>query len=256
MDLCENIPYNPPSKQESSSDTQSVDEWEQWYREHSKELAQGLDIEKDESPPASHQAQWKCFGCQRCVRCGTKFISVIRRPLDLLFQSTLPNLDVQKWERWYFYTYLASIAYLVVLTGVVYIGVTTFFCFIPVGQMEILFAIPFLAVTLNLGDLFLSIKLSQQGLGYMVCSVLLGHNIISVLIGLPFPWLIKDIFNSASFVPSNNSNLFFWSTSTAVVLLFVLIWFGGRWKLTTVKAGMFTMAYFTYLTYVFLLSTQ
>jgi len=252
MDLCENIPYNPPSQQESGSDTQSVDEWEQWYRKHSKELAQGLEIGKDESPPSS-PPRW--VGCQRCIRCGSKFISVIRRPLDILFGSTLPNLDVPQWERWYVYTYLMSIVYLVLFTAVAYICVTTFFCFTPTDQ-KLLFALPLLAITLNLGDLFLSIKLSQQALGPMVCSILLGHNILSVLIGLPFPWLIHNIFSSESFIPSNNSNLFFWSTSSAVVLLFVLIWFGGRWKLTTIKAGMFTMAYFTYLTYVFLISTQ
>jgi hypothetical protein len=255
MDLIEDIPYRPPSVgAESGSDSNQPLEWEEWYLKNAKDIAQGT---LEPEPKEDLVAPPRFVECVRCIRCGAKVVAVLRQPLDFLFNYTLPNLDSASWENWYLFNYVISIIYLLVFTSVVYFGLTTFLCLINPDDPIRFFGLCFLAMALNLGDLFLSIKLTQQGLGFMVLSVLLGHNIISLLVGLPLPWLFHDLIHSDTiFVPSTISTLFFWASSATVLLLFVLVWFGGRWKLTTVKGGMLTMAYITYLAYAIIISIE
>jgi len=173
-----------------------------------------------------------------------KITFIVTFPLIISLKYTVPDVRVlEVWgkpgkER----------CYMAFVISIAWIGVYSFYMVRWATQIGAKLEIPaivmgltFLAAGTSVPDLLSSVIVARQGHGDMAVSSSIGSNIFDVLVGLPFPWLIYDVYKGASETDYSNAFVKLGSGGDMMISIFILIAMLGfvigsismsGWKLT------------------------
>ena len=118
--------------------------------------------------------------------------------------------------------------YAAFFVSISWIGVYSFFMVdwatkigATVGIPSIVMGLTFLAAGTSVPDLLSSVIVARQGHGDMAVSSSIGSNIFDVLIGLPFPWLIFNMYKGST--EQETSYVKMGSGDDMIISIFILI---------------------------------
>jgi len=122
---------------------------------------------------------------------GSKIMWALSAPLLVVFIYCIP--DPQK----------KGMAWVAFFMSIAWIGVFSYYMVIwaeiigaTLGIPTVVMGLVFLAAGTSVPDLLSSMIVAQHGQGDMAVSSSIGSNIFDVLVGLPFPWILYNIFKN------------------------------------------------------------
>jgi len=138
--------------------------------------------------------------------------------IPVVFPLWLTLFDVrrQKYSRFYYLTFLGSIAWLAFFS-VLMVWWTTIvgWCW---GIPSTVMGITFIAAGTSVPDLITSVIVARQGHGDMAVSSSIGSNVFDILIGLPLPWILWCATNGNVEVVEGDTSL-----TQSILVLFVML---------------------------------
>ena len=186
-----------------------------------------------------------------------KISFIVTLPLIITLKYTVPDVRVlEVWgkpgKEWCFFSFFGSIGW---------IGVYSFFMVnwaTNIGAKlkipAIVMGLTFLAAGTSVPDLLSSVIVARQGHGDMAVSSSIGSNIFDVLVGLPLPWIMYDLYHSAS-ETDYNVYVKLGSGDDMMISIFILIAMLGfvigsislnGWKMTKIMGYSYFVMYGIY----------
>jgi Ca2+/Na+ antiporter len=172
------------------------------------------DDDDDDEPANPFEMPESAFG---------KFIWVVGMPLSVGMWLTIPDCRRPIFARFWFGTFIMSIAWIGFLTFIM-VWMVTEFGFMHSVPSSVM-GVTLLAAGTSIPDALSSIAVAKRGHGDMAVSSSIGSNIFDILIGLPVPWFIYGaIFHPLTgkgpknYVEMNSDGL-----SVMTLLLFIMV---------------------------------
>jgi len=171
-----------PSK---GDDTISKEIFEGWYSSYILNGENALDNDEDADDKHRDDSPKSLRG---------KILYAINYPI-LFLLKTLPDCNTEEGKKYAGFCFFGSI---------IWIGVFSYFMVwwatligAVVGIPDEVMGLTILAAGTSVPDLLSSVIVAQRGKGDMAVSSSVGSNIFDILFGLPFPWMLKILFDLA-----------------------------------------------------------
>jgi len=165
---------------DGSRDEVTFEEFEEWFETSMIYEQQKQAVEED------MQGVWESLKPPKGKGCGAWIRYIVVLPLVVVLVFTIPDVQRPGWNRWCYFSFVASI---------VWIGVFSFFMVNwaetignTLGIPSVIMGLTVLAAGTSVPDLLSSVIVAKRGLGDMAVSSSIGSNIFDILVGLPVPW--------------------------------------------------------------------
>lgn len=171
-------------------------------------------------------------------------------PIFLVLYFTIPNLQQEKWKKFYLLTFFMSLVWLSLFSYIMVwmITIIGYTFLIP----DTIMGITLIAFGASVPDALSSVLVAKSGRGDMAVSNAIGSNVFDILICLGLPWFLKCLFGTVSFIKVKSKGLKYSSITlfATVIILLVSIKL-NKWQLDK-KLGIFLMC--IYLLFILLTS--
>lgn len=141
-------------------------------------------------------------------------------PLNLLMFLTIPDCKKEKLAKFFIVSFIMSLVWIAAFSYcmVWWASVLGFALGIPDAVM----GLTILAGGTSIPDAISSVIVARNGFGDMAVSSSIGSNIFDINVGLPLPWLIKNLITGEP-VGIGSCGLFILTASLLVMVLFVVM---------------------------------
>merc|ERR1719453_339846 len=173
----------------------------------------------------------------------------VARPLNLVFEITIPNCSLPHNKNKYLITFFASIAWIGVLSYFMVTWASKLGCIWNIHPA--IMGVTVLAAGTSVPDAIGSLLVARDGQGDMAVSNAIGSNVFDILLGLGLPWMISGVIwpdlpgvpvDAEALVPMS---MILFSTLGAVYLVAFLSGF----RLTKTIGFIFFSFYFLFVAY-------
>merc|ERR1719231_288841 len=113
----------------------------------------------------------------------------VARPLNLIFEVTIPNCSLAHNKNKYLLTFFASIIWIGVLSYFMVTWASKLGCIWKIHPA--IMGVTVLAAGTSVPDAIGSLLVARDGQGDMAVSNAIGSNVFDILLGLGLPWLMK-----------------------------------------------------------------
>jgi len=173
----------------------------------------------------------------------------VARPLNLIFEVTIPNCSLPHNKNKYMLTFFASIAWIGVLSYFMVTWASKLGCIWNIHPA--IMGVTVLAAGTSVPDAIGSLLVARDGQGDMAVSNAIGSNVFDILLGLGLPWLLSGlIFSDQAGVPVDAEALMPLSIilvgTLAAVYLVALV---SGFRLTKCVGLIFFSFYFIFVAY-------
>ena len=173
----------------------------------------------------------------------------VARPLNIIFEVTIPNCSLPHNKNKYLVTFFTSIVWIGVLSYFMVTWASKLGCIW--GIHPAIMGVTILAAGTSVPDAIGSLLVARDGQGDMAVSNAIGSNVFDILLGLGLPWLLAClIFPESAGVPVDAEalvplSIILVGTLAAVYLVTVL----SRFRLTKCVGLIFFSFYFIFVAY-------
>ena len=170
---------------------------------------------------------------------------VIALPFKCLYYVTIPDCRRDRWEGWFWVSFLVSLVWMGLLSYVL-VWMVSIIGF-TLGIPEAVMGITFLAAGSDVPDLLSNLILVRQGEGDMAVSHANGNNVFNMLFCLGFPWFLQTtLLDFGGFVPVVGHGMSFRIVHLYAIVLIPLIVFKlNKWFLNKCLGILFITVYLT-----------
>merc|ERR1719230_1342814 len=128
----------------------------------------------------------------------------VARPLNLIFQVTIPNCSVPENKNKYLLTFFTSIMWIGVLSYFMVTWASKLGCIWNIHPA--IMGVTVLAAGTSVPDAIGSLLVARDGQGDMAVSNAIGSNVFDILLGLGLPWVLSTAIYQNT-VPVDAANL-------------------------------------------------
>ncbi|CAK9092229.1 Sodium/potassium/calcium exchanger 2 (Na(+)/K(+)/Ca(2+)-exchange protein 2) (Retinal cone Na-Ca+K exchanger) (Solute carrier family 24 member 2) [Durusdinium trenchii] len=143
------------------------------------------------------------------------------------------------------FAFIMSLVWIAFFTWIMVYSAETFAA--TIGIPDIILGFTLLAAGTSTPDLLSSVFVAQLGYGDMAVSSSIGSNVFDILVGLPIPWLLSSLINSAPVPVETGSVGYSLGVIIAMMISLVGIIIYEDWKLTKTAAWAMLVLYFVFL---------
>jgi len=115
----------------------------------------------------------------------------VARPLNIIFEVTIPNCSVPANKSKYLVTFFASITWIGVLSYFMVAWASKLGCMLNIHPAVM--GCTLLAAGTSVPDAIGSLLVAKQGQGDMAVSNAIGSNVFDILLGLGLPWMLNGL---------------------------------------------------------------
>ena len=173
-----------------------------------------------------------------------RFLWLMKLPVQCLMFLTIPDCRTDRWEKWYFVTFIMSLIW-IGLFSYILVWMVTIIGF-TLGISDVIMGLTFLAAGGSVSDGISSLIVARKGDGDMAVANVFGSNLFDILLCLGLPWFFKtSLIDSGSHVNVEDGHVIYTLLFLlAGVILAILSIKLNKWCLSKFL-GLFFLVFFT-----------
>jgi len=171
---------------------------------------------------------------------------IIKSPVTCLFYLTIPDCRKDRWENWYYVSFVACLVWTAILSYVLVwmLAIIGFTLAIP----GVIMGLTFLAAGSSVPEGISSLIVARRGDGDMAVSHAIGSNVFNILFCLGVPWLLKTTFvHLGGHVDVVSGSMSYTSLCLFASVIFPLVFIAlNRWYLNKFLGMIFLVLYLAF----------